>query len=78
MILGSSNGMLKIPSLSVSFLDLTLTIEGGNIVSKTFQKPLNLYQYICPNSAHPSLMSKDTVFSVLKRYYYQNSHLEGF
>ena len=30
------------PSLSVDFLDLTLTIEDGNIVSKTYQKPLNL------------------------------------
>ena len=37
------------PSLTVDFLDLTLTIEDGNIVSKTYQKPLNLYQYICPN-----------------------------
>ena len=37
------------PSLGVDFLDLTLTIEDGNIVSKIYQKPLNLYQYMCPN-----------------------------
>ena len=66
------------PSLSVDFLDLTLTIEDGNIVSKTYQKPLNLYQYICPNSAHPPWMLKGIVFSMLKRYYYQNSHVKDF
>ena len=66
------------PSLSADFLDLTLTIENGTIVSNTYQKPLNLYQYICPNSAHPPWMLKGIVFSMLKRYYYQNSHLEDF
>ena len=53
-------------SLSVDSLDLTLTIKHGNIVSKTYQKPLNLYQYICPNSAHPPWMLKRIIFSVLK------------
>ena len=36
------------------------------------------YQYICPNSAHPPWMLKGIDFSMLKRYYYQNSHLEDF
>ena len=50
------------PSLSLNFLDLTLTIEYIDIMSKTHQKPLNLYQYICQNSAHPPWMLKSIVF----------------
>ena len=64
------------PSLSFSFLHLTLTTEDGNIVSKTYQKPLNLYQYTCPNPAQPPWMLKGIVFSMLNRYYYQNRHLK--
>ena len=41
---GILNWNVEDPSLSVDFLDLTLRIEDGNIVSKTYQKPLNLYQ----------------------------------
>jgi hypothetical protein len=66
------------PSFSVDFLDLTLKIEDGNIVSKTYQKPTNLYQYICPNSAHPPWMIGGIVFSMLKRYYHQNTHVEDY
>ena len=37
-------------SREVDFLDLTLTIENGRIVSKTYQKPLNLFLYLPPTS----------------------------
>ena len=40
------------PSTTVDYLDVTLKIENGEIISKTYQKPINLYQYITPNSAH--------------------------
>ena len=66
------------PKLSVDFLDLTLTIQDGIIVSKTYQKPFNLYQSICPNSAHPSWLIKGIIFSMLKRYYHQNIYVEDF
>ena len=41
-------------SRSVNFLDLTIEIENNKIVTitKTFQKALNLYQYIGPLSCH--------------------------
>ena len=39
------------PTLSVDCLDLTLAIKNGNIHSKSYQKPSNLCQYICRNSA---------------------------
>ena len=66
------------PSLSVIILHLTLPIKDGNIVSKTYQKPLNLYQYICPISAHPLWMLEGIIFSTLKRYYPKISHVNPF
>ena len=39
-----------IPSLSVNFLDMTLSIENGKFVSRTFQKKMNLHLYI-PHSS---------------------------
>ena len=41
------------PSLQVNYLDLALQLVDGYIHTKTYQKPINLYQYITPNSAHP-------------------------
>ena len=64
------------PSFSVNFLDLTITIEEGAIVSRTYQKPINLFQYISPNSAHPPWMIKGIISSMSSRYYYQNTYVE--
>jgi len=66
------------PSFSVNFLDLTITIEEGAIVSRTYQKPINLFQYISPNSAHPPWMIKGIISSMLNRYYYQNTYVEDY
>ncbi|KAL7549884.1 hypothetical protein ACHAWF_013203 [Thalassiosira exigua] len=41
------------PSKSVAFLDLSITIEGSSLTTKTYQKAMNLYQYIPPQSAYP-------------------------
>ena len=41
------------PSSSVDFLDLNITIEALQIITKTHQKSMNLYQYLLPHSAHP-------------------------
>ena len=66
------------PSLSVDFLDLTIKIEHNRITTKTYQKALNLYQYIPPQSAHPPNMIKDILYSLLKNYYRQNTKLEDY
>jgi hypothetical protein len=66
------------PFLSDDFLNLTLTIEYGHIVSKAYQKVLNLYQYMCPNSSHPPWMLKSIVFGMLKRCYHQNGYINDF
>ena len=52
---------------SVNFLDLTLTIRGGTIISSTYQKAMNLYLYLHFASAHPQGCIKGTVHSLIRR-----------
>ena len=66
------------PTKSTPFLDLTITIKNGNITTSTYQKPLNLYQYIPPNSAHPLGMIKGMIYGMLQRFYKQNSNREDY
>ena len=47
-------------------------------VSKMYQKPINLYQYICPNYVHPPWLIKSIVFNIVKRYYHHNTYVEDF
>ena len=61
------------PSSSATFLDLTISIENGNIVTKTYQKAMNLYQYIPPTSAHPPGMMKGIIYGLMRNYYLQNT-----
>ena len=63
----------KEPSKSVDFLDLTIYIEDGWVLTKTYQKSMNLYQYICPSSNHPPTMIKGIVYSLLRTYKLQNT-----
>ena len=65
-------------SSSVDFLDLTLTIEGSRIISKTFQKRMNLYLYIPPASAHTAGCIKGTIFGLVRRYYAHNTYQKDF
>jgi hypothetical protein len=38
---------------SVNFLDMTLTLDNNRVLTRLYEKPLNLYLYIPPHSAHP-------------------------
>ena len=49
------------PASSVKFLDLTISIENNKIVTKTYQKSINHFQYIMPQSAHPPNMAKGII-----------------
>ena len=62
------------PASTVDFLDLTITIDHRRrIITKTYQKALNLYQYIPPMSAHPPNMIKGIIYSLMRNYYRQNT-----
>jgi hypothetical protein len=58
---------------SADFLDLTLTIENGKIVTRTFQKSMNLYLYIPPISAHPTSCFKGLIVGNFLRFRKQNT-----
>jgi hypothetical protein len=66
------------PSHSVNFLDLTLTISNGQIISKTYVKPHNLHLYLPPTSAHAPGVLKSLIFGNLQRYWKQNTHTSDF
>ena len=66
------------PSLSVNFLDLTIEIKNRAFVTRTYQKPINLYQYIPPSSAHPPEVIRGMIHGMLRRYYNQNSNIDDF
>ena len=61
-------------SKQVDFLDLTVSIENNKITTKTYQKSINLYQYIPPYSAHPPGMIKGIIYGLLRTYHLQNTY----
>jgi hypothetical protein len=65
-------------STSVDFLDLTLTIRGNKIVSRTYRKEMNLYLYTPPASAHPAGCIKGTVSGLVCCYYAQSTSHHDF
>lgn len=63
---------------SVVFLDLTLSIEGNRIVTRTFQKKMNLFLYLPAASAHPPNCIKGTIYGLVGRYYAQNTYRKDY
>jgi hypothetical protein len=61
------------PSSSTIFLGLKIHIENCRIRFTTFQKPMNLYLYISPSSAHPPSCLKGLIMGELRRYWLQNN-----
>lgn len=56
-------------SLSVDFMDLTISINHQRISTTLFEKPMNLHLYIPPHSAHPPGLLPGIVFGTLFRIY---------
>ena len=53
------------PSMSVDFLDMTISIVDGHIEMRTYQKPMNLYLYLPPLSSHTRGVIKGTIFGLM-------------
>ena len=67
------------PSRSVDFLDLTIFIQdNGKLAMRTYQKPMNLYLYLPPTSAHPPAIYKGFIYGMLYRYWQQNTLPEDY
>jgi hypothetical protein len=69
---GSLRWVIEEPSSSTIFLDLKVQIQNSRIRFTTFQKPMNLYLYIPPSSAHPTSCLKGLIIGELRRYWLQN------
>jgi hypothetical protein len=69
---GKLTWFVEEPSKQVNFLDLTINLDQASVTFSTFQKPLNLYLYIAPLSAHPSTCLKGLIKGELYRYWMQN------
>jgi len=70
---GSLRWTVEEPSTSINFLDLNISLKGSSIYTSTFQKPLNLYFYTPPLSAHPPSCFKGLIHREMKRYWAQNN-----
>ena len=66
------------PTLSLDYLDINITINNNSIVTRTFRKAMNLYQFLPPHSAHPPNTLKGMIYSLMKTYSYQNSHQRDY
>ena len=75
---GTLRWNIEEPSYTTTFLDLELNINHKKIYTKTFQKPLNLYLYIPPHSAHPQSCFKGFITGELLRYWRQNTNSEDY
>jgi hypothetical protein len=56
----------------IIFMDLTIQIDplSNRLIFETFQKAMNLYLYIPPNSAHPEGLLRGLIFGRLRAYWY--------
>jgi len=70
---GTLRWNIEEPTNSTHFLDLNISKKGSSITTSTFQKPLNLYLYIPPLSAHPPSCFKGLIHGELRRYWAQNN-----
>jgi len=65
-------------TITTTFLDQKIKIEQNQLITSTYQKPMNLYLYIPPISAHPISCFKGLINGELIWYWYQNSREEDF
>ena len=57
------------PSKQIDFMDLTISIQNGNVSFTMYEKKLNLYLYIPPTSAHPPGVITGLVFGNVLRIF---------
>ena len=55
------------PSLSINFMDLTISVINGCLESTLYEKPQNLYLHLPPHSSHPSGIEWGLIFGQLLR-----------
>ncbi|KAL7531604.1 hypothetical protein ACHAWF_003842, partial [Thalassiosira exigua] len=66
------------PSAFADFLDLNIQIKSNVIKTNTYQKPINLNQYIPPSLAHPPNIMSGIVDPLVKNNKRQNSKQQDY
>jgi hypothetical protein len=66
------------PLISTTFLDLEISIKDTKIYTRAYQKPINLYLYIPPLSAHPKSCFNGLITGEILQYWHQNSNKNDF
>ncbi len=64
----------KSPRKKLIFMDMIIQVEGEKIVTTIYAKPLALYQYIPPNSCHPTGVLTGLIFGQILWIYQLCSH----
>ena len=57
---------------------MDIRIEGNSVVTKTYQKPLNLYLYLPYSSNHNWKLFKGVIYGLMKKYREQNTHYSDY
>jgi hypothetical protein len=63
------SGILLLSRLALIFLDLHIEIVNGKIITKLFEKALNLYLYLPSHSSHPPGMVHGLIHSMVLRIF---------
>lgn len=64
---------------SLVFLDLTISINANNCLDfQTYRKPMNLYLYLPPHSAHPADVIRSIVFGRTRAYFLHNTYEKDY
>ena len=69
---------LVIANPNISFMDLEVFPMSITYGTKSFFKPLNLYLFLPPGSAHPPGLLKGHIFGAIKKYHQHNTLFEDF
>jgi hypothetical protein len=70
---GSLEWKIEDPTEHTTFLDLNINVEKSSLTFSTYQKPLNLYLYLPPLSAHLLNRRKGLIKGEMQRVWQQNS-----
>lgn len=63
----------KKPNKNIDFLDLTILVQNnGMIITKTYQKSMNLHLYLLPHSSYPPKLFKSIIYSTIQKYWLKN------
>ena len=73
------------PSSTINFMDMTIRIENGKLITSLYEKDMNLYLYIPPHSSHPRGVFSGLVFGQVLRIrrlcthqHEANNHIQQF